>query len=317
MAETLIGIKNISKVFSTKKADVRAVDHVSLRIRRGETLGLVGESGSGKSTVGRLVTRLIRPTSGKIVYRGKDISRLTERQFRSFRKDIQIVFQNPNTALDPKRSVRELIAEPLMIHRIVPRQEIDGEILRLLDMVGLPMAAMTKMPQEFSGGEKQRICIARALAVRPRFLFLDEPVSSLDVSVQSKILNLLEELKQALDLTYLFVAHGLNVVRHISDRVAVMYLGQIQEIGETEELYEDPRHPYTRALVSSFPEPELDARRERIVLTGEIPSNTDEIRGCAFHTRCPYAREICRRKPPDLMIRGGRTIRCHGTGEWI
>jgi len=317
MAETLIGIKNVSKVFSSQKADTRAVDRVSLRIRRGETLGLVGESGSGKSTVGRLVARLIRPSSGKIVYRGKDISRLSERQFRAYRKDIQIVFQNPNTALDPKRSVRELITEPLMIHRIVPRSEIDGEIVRLLDMVGLSTAAMAKMPREFSGGEKQRICIARALAVRPRFLFLDEPVSSLDVSVQSKILNLLEELKQALDLTYLFVAHGLNVVRHISDRVAVMYLGQIQEIGETEELYENPRHPYTQALVSAFPEPELTARRTRIVLKGEIPSGAEEIRGCVFHNRCPYARELCRNKAPDLAIRGGRMIRCHGTGERI
>lgn len=317
MAETLIGIKNVSKVFSSQKADTRAVDRVSLRIRRGETLGLVGESGSGKSTVGRLVARLIRPSSGKIVYRGKDISRLSERQFRAYRKDIQIVFQNPNTALDPKRSVRELITEPLMIHRIVPRSEIDGEIIRLLDMVGLSTAAMAKMPREFSGGEKQRICIARALAVRPRFLFLDEPVSSLDVSVQSKILNLLEELKQALDLTYLFVAHGLNVVRHISDRVAVMYLGQIQEIGETEELYENPRHPYTQALVSAFPEPELTARRTRIVLKGEIPSGAEEIRGCVFHNRCPYARELCRNKAPDLAIRGGRMIRCHGTGERI
>lgn len=317
MAETLIGIKNVSKHFSTTHADVRAVDGLSLRIRRGETLGLVGESGSGKSTVGRLVTRLIRPTSGRIFYEGRDISRLGERQFRSYRKDMQIVFQNPNTALDPKRSVRNLIAEPLMIHGIVPRRELDGEIIRLLNMVGLSRAAMTKMPREFSGGEKQRICVARALAVRPRFLFLDEPVSSLDVSVQSKILNLLEELKQALDLTYLFVAHGLNVVRHISDRVAVMYLGQIQEIGDTEDLYEDPRHPYTQALVSSFPEPELDARRERIVLSGEIPSNTDAIRGCAFHTRCPYAGDICRRVAPDLTMRGGRMVRCHGRGGGV
>ena len=317
MADTLIGVKNIKKVFCSPKGDVRAVDGVSLRIRRGETLGLVGESGSGKSTVGRLITRLVRPTSGKILYCGRDITRLGERQFRDLRKDMQIVFQNPNTALDPKRSVRDLIAEPLLIHRIVPRHEIDREICRLLTMVGLPQAVMTKMPREFSGGEKQRICIARALSVGPRFLFLDEPVSSLDVSVQSKILNLLEDLKQELSLTYLLVAHGLNVVRHISDRVAVMYLGQIQEIGDTEELYEDPRHPYTQALISSFPEPDMDARRKRIVLAGEIPSNTDGIQGCVFHTRCPYVRDICRRQAPEIKMRGGRMIRCHGTGDAI
>lgn len=314
----LIEVKNLKKYFKVNTGKilsetkyVKAVDGVSFKIFEGETFGLVGESGCGKSTTGQLILRLLLPTSGEIYLDGINIYNYSERKFRRLRKDIQIIFQDSSCALDPKMTIEDILAEPLVIHKIVSKYEVPKEVRRLLNAVGLSKDAAKKFPHEFSGGQRQRIGIAKAIATRPRFILCDEPVSSLDVSIQSQILNLMEDLQKEHNLTYLFIAHGLNVVKHVSNRVGVMYLGKIMEIGDVENIYNNPIHPYTKALISAFPDPELDAKRDRIILKGEVPSPINRPKGCSFHTRCPFAMDICKEKEPKLTeVFDGHYVAC-------
>ena len=304
-------------------AQVRAVDGVSFIIRRGETLGLVGESGCGKTTTGRCILRLYRPTSGSILYDGEDLSQSKSSELRHMRRRMQVIFQDPYSSLNPRMTAGNIIGEPLIIHGMAgSKQEYRERVAELLTVVGLNPYMADRFPHEFSGGQRQRIGIARALAVRPEFLVCDEPVSALDVSIQAQIINLLEELQEQFGLTFLFIAHDLAVVRHISDRVAVMYLGRIVEIASREEIYENPIHPYTKALLSAvpIPDPILDAQRERIILTGEVPSPINPPIGCVFHPRCPVAIDECSRVVPELReVEAGHwaaCIRAAGYGNW-
>jgi oligopeptide/dipeptide ABC transporter ATP-binding protein len=316
----LLSVRNLVKVFESqagllnpKSPPVHAVSDVSFDLFPGEVLSLVGESGCGKSTTGRCLLRLIEPTSGSVTYNGEEILTKSEREMRALRKDLQIVFQDPFSSLHPKRRIRDIVAEPLIIHGM-PRAEAHARVPALLDMVSLAARDASKYPHEFSGGQRQRIGIARALSVDPKVLVLDEPVSALDVSIQAGVLRLLEELRDGLDLTYLFIAHDLSVVRHISSRTAVMYLGKIVEIGGVEDVFEHPMHPYTKALLSAapIPDPHTEAGRERIVLTGEVPSATAPPSGCRFRTRCWRAEELCAREEPLLVGRGtGHAVACH------
>ncbi|MBS4539090.1 ABC transporter ATP-binding protein [Clostridium sp. D2Q-11] len=316
--ETLIKVENLKKYFPMNKSNilthtqnVKAVDGISFDILKGETFGLVGESGSGKSTTGHLILRLLNPTDGKVYVEDKDIYQHSDRKFRKMRKDLQIIFQDASWALDPKMIIEDILTEPLRIHKIVPRFETEKEVKRLLDIVGLSKNDAKKFPHEFSGGQRQRIGIAKAISTRPKFILCDEPVSALDVSIQSKILNLLTDLQREYDLTYLFIAHGLNVVKHVSDRVGVMYLGKIMEIGNVNTIYNDPKHPYTKALISAFPDPNPEVKNERIVLKGEIPSPINPPKGCLFHTRCPYKMDICDKVIPQLTdINEGHKSAC-------
>ena len=282
--------------------DVKAVDGVSLTIERGETLGLVGESGCGKSTVGRALLRLNDPTAGSIVFDGTDITHLSESELRPLRRRMQMVFQDPYASLNPRHSVGRMVGEPLRVHRLARGKDVDARVRELLQIVGLPQDAATRYPHEFSGGQRQRIGLARSLALNPDFIVCDEPVSALDVSIQAQIINLLETLQSDFDLTYLFIAHDLAVVRHISDRVAVMYLGKIVEITDRLELYDNPLHPYTKALLAAvpIPDPVLEAERPRTVLMGEVPSPLNPPPGCVFHPRCPIAIDRCRGEVPPL-----------------
>ncbi len=314
----IIEVRDLKKHFeitpagSPYKSYVRAVDGVSFDILEGETLGLVGESGCGKSTTGRLILRLIKPTSGEIFLEGRDIYDISEKELRRIRKDIQVVFQNPYSALDPRMTIEDILSEPLSIHKIVFKYDYDKEVRRLLDLVGLCAEDARKFPHEFSGGQRQRIGIARAIAARPKFIICDEPVSALDVSVQSQILNLLDDLQKELKVSYLFIAHGLNVIRHVSNKVGVMYLGKIVESGSVEEIFDSPLHPYTKALLSSAPVPDPFSRREREVLKGEIPSPVSPPGGCSFHPRCRYAMNICREKKPFIQaVIGEHKVSCH------
>lgn len=290
---------------------VQAVDGVSLAIRPGETLGLVGESCCGKSTIGRSIVGLEKPTGGKILFEGRDIGGRSATEMIQLRKQLQIVFQDPYSSLHPRKTIGDLIAEPLKVHRIVPRQDVRKEVERLLELVGLPKASQGRYPHEFSGGQRQRVGIARALALRPKLIVCDEPVSALDVSIQAQVLNLLKELQDELNLTYLFIAHGLGAVKYISDRIAVMYLGKIVEIGPAKELFANPRHPYTKALLDAFPIADPRRKdRERIELQGDVPSPVHPPQGCRFHTRCPWAQEICRQKEPELLGEDGHMSAC-------
>jgi peptide/nickel transport system ATP-binding protein len=295
--------------------DIRAVDDVSLQIRRGETVGLVGESGCGKSTVGRTIVRLYKPTGGRVVFDGRDISKLGEGELRPLRRRMQMVFQDPFASLNPRHSVGRIVGEPLRTHGLATRREAATRVRELLHTVGLPQDAAGRYPHEFSGGQRQRIGLARALSLNPDFVVADEPVSALDVSIQAQIINLLEQLQEEFDLTYLFIAHDLAVVRHISDRIAVMYLGWIVEVSPAAELYDDPLHPYTISLLSAvpIPDPVIERDRSSILLSGDLPSPANPPSACRFHTRCPYVQPTrCRDEVPTLRtLASGHEVACH------
>ncbi len=300
-------------VFSRVIGWVKAVDGVSFAVKKGETLGVVGESGCGKTTTGRTILRLIEPTEGKAIFEGMDIFSLNKTELRRIRRDIQIIFQDPYASLNPRMTVGDIVGEALDIHKLVKtKKEREEKISELLDVVGLLPQHMRRYPHEFSGGQRQRIGIARALAVQPKFIVADEPVSALDVSIQAQVINLLEDLQEKFKLTYLFIAHDLSVVRHISTRVAVMYLGKLVELAETEELFEHPAHPYTEALLSAVPIPDPEVKKQRIILEGDVPSPVNPPSGCRFHTRCRYAKPICKEKEPELKdLGGGHYVACH------
>lgn len=317
--DTLISIRDLKVHFGSgggvfaKRSAVRAVDGVSLDIVKGETLGLVGESGCGKSTLGKAILRLVEATSGKVIHGGVDVSDLGASALREKRKHLQMIFQDPYASLDPRMTVGQIVAEPLRTFGIVTKDETEKRVTELLEAVGLNAAFSRRYPHEFSGGQRQRIGIARALAAEPEFIVADEPVSALDVSIQAQILNLLRSIQRSRGLTYLFISHDLRAVRHVADRIAVMYLGKIVEIGDAKSVYENPMMPYTRALISAVPVPDpvIEAKRERIILKGDVPSPTDPPSGCRFRTRCPIAVEECGSKEPELReIADGRFVAC-------
>ena len=290
-------------VLQRKIADIKAVDGVSFEIRRGETLGLVGESGCGKTTTGRCILQLYKPTAGQVLFEGNDLTTLKGGHLRRFRRRMQMIFQDPYSSLDPRQNAGSIIGEPLIVHKMTnSRGEYREQVSELLSVVGLNPSMANRFPHEFSGGQRQRIGVARALAVRPSLIVCDEPVSALDVSIQAQVINLLEDLQEQFNLTYLFIAHDLSVVRHISDRIAVMYLGKIMELADRTELYENPLHPYTKALLSAvpIPDPVIESQRERIILTGDVPSPLRPPPGCVFHTRCPIAIDECSQVVPEL-----------------
>jgi oligopeptide/dipeptide ABC transporter ATP-binding protein len=299
-------------IFAREVGAVRAVDGVDFAIGRGETLGLVGESGCGKSTTGRMLIRLIEPTSGTVRFEGQPLQGLDADRMRALRREMQIIFQDPFGALNPRMAVQDIIAEPLVVHRWRTRAEQRRRVRDLLEVVGLAGYHAERFPHEFSGGQRQRIGIARALALSPKFIICDEPVSALDVSIQAQIINLMQDLQAELGLTYLFISHDLGVVKHIADRVAVMYLGRIVEIADKKRLYAGPRHPYTQGLMASIPVPRPGRRRERLVVRGDVPSPSDPPSGCRFHTRCPHVMEVCRRLEPRLLnVEPDHAAACH------
>ena len=318
-SDVLLSVRNLVKSFpikggilSREVASVKAVSDVSFDIRRGETLGLVGESGCGKSTLGRCILRLIEPSSGQILFKGQDITKIGAQEMRRLRRQMQIIFQDPYASLNPRMTVEDILGEPLDIHGLCEtRQDRLNRIHKLLDLCGLRREAVSRYPHEFSGGQRQRICIARALAVEPEFIVCDEPVSALDVSIQAQIVNLMQDLQSELKLTYLFIAHDLKVVEHISNRVAVMYLGKVAELAEADELYANPRHPYSTALLSAIPMPDPEYRKKRIILHGDVPSPINPPTGCYFHPRCPMAQDRCKVEHPQLRNIGSQSGAAH------
>ncbi|EIJ81858.1 oligopeptide ABC transporter ATP-binding protein [Bacillus methanolicus PB1] len=318
----ILELQNVKKHFSIKAGflqktvgHIKAVDGINLKVKKGETIGIVGESGCGKSTAGRTIIRLYKPTEGKILFKGRDISRLSESELRkSVRKDIQMIFQDPFASLNPRKTLRSIIREPLNTHNMYSGKKRDERVEELLEKVGLNASYINRYPHEFSGGQRQRIGIARALALNPELIIADEPVSSLDVSIQAQIINLMEDLQEEFSLTYLFISHDLSVVRHISDRVGVMYLGKMMELADKHKLYSDPLHPYTQALLSAVPvlRKKGVAKRERIILKGELPNPASPPKGCVFHTRCPAATDLCRQLVPDFKeIKRNHFVACH------
>lgn len=298
---------------------VRAVDGISFSIERGKTMGLVGESGSGKTTIGRTIVRLYKPTAGEMIFEGQDLAKLQGEALRQMRRKVQMIFQDPFASLNPRYTIGSLVSEPMNVYRVASAKEIRERTEELLHIVGLRPEYIDRYPHEFSGGQRQRIAVARALAINPEFVIADEPVSALDVSIRAQVLNLLQRLQQQFNLTYLFVSHDLSVVRHVADRIAVMYLGKIVELSDREELYASPKHPYTRALLSAvpIPDPKVEKRRQRIILSGDLPSPINIPRGCRFHTRCPMAQQICREVEPAFERKEGvnHYAACHFSEE--
>ena len=316
MADKILEVKNLKKYFSTKRGELHAVDDVSFTLERGKTLGLVGESGCGKSTTGRTILRLLEPTSGAVLFEGKDVSKLSRNELRHARKDMQIIFQDPYSSLDPRKTVAQIISEPIITNKLLKtKAEIESRVEELMEIVGLAPRLFNSYPHELDGGRRQRIGIARALAMEPKFIVCDEPVSALDVSIQAQILNLLKELQAKLGLSYIFITHDLSVVNHFADDIAVMYLGQIVEKAPSEELFRNPMHPYTKALLSAIPIPELGAKKERILIKGEITSPIDPPDECRFYKRCNYACDKCKKTPQLIEVEPGHFVACHLVGE--
>ena len=323
-AEEILTVKNLKKyypvkagVFQRTVGQVKAVDDVGFHINKGETVGLVGESGCGKSTLGATLIRLEKATGGQIVFQGKDISSLKSKELFEFRREMQIIFQDPYASLNPRMTIADIIGEPIDIHKLAKnRQERNQKVATLLEKVGLTTEQMGRYPHEFSGGQRQRIAVARALAVGPKLVVADEPVSALDVSIQAQVINILQDLQKEFSLTYLFISHDLSVVKHISDRVIVMYLGKIVEMAEKDDLYSNPLHPYTQSLISAIPIPNTSHKKNRIILKGDVPSPLNPPSGCRFHTRCPNAMEICGAKEPAIIDWGNNHfVACHLMGK--
>ncbi|TVY08542.1 ABC transporter ATP-binding protein [Paenibacillus cremeus] len=299
-------------LFRKEVGSVKAVDDISFHVKKGESFGLVGESGCGKSTTGRSILRLIEPSEGKVMFDGQEITSMSKEQLRLIRKDMQVVFQDPFASLNPRHTVRKILEEPYIVHGIGNAEERMERVLELMEHVGLNRSQLDRFPHQFSGGQRQRIVIARALALKPKLIVADEPVSALDVSIQSQIINLLKDLQKQFQLTYIFIAHDLSVVKHFCDRVAVMYLGRIVELADTKELYREPKHPYTQALLSAVPVPDPFTEKQRIILQGDVPSPANAPLGCAFHTRCPLATDRCKTERPQLKpVGAGHQVACH------
>ncbi|MDQ0156180.1 ABC transporter ATP-binding protein [Robertmurraya andreesenii] len=319
MSDVLLKVDNLKKyfpikggIFGKRIGEVKAVDDVSFYVKKGETLGLVGESGCGKSTTGRALMRLIEPTEGQVLFEGKDLTKLNAEEMRRMRKEIQMVFQDPFASLNPRHTIQKILEEPLIVHGIKDKMERKRRVKEMLEVVGLNSYHAKRYPHQFSGGQRQRIGIARALMTKPKLIIADEPVSALDVSIQSQVLNLLEDLQKEFQLTYIFIAHDLGVVKHISDRIGVMYLGRLVEMTEAERLYEKPSHPYTKALLASIPIPDPDVQKESELLMGDLPSPSNPPKGCAFHTRCSECMEVCKTVRPELKeIEPGHFAACH------
>lgn len=316
--ENILEVSHLKKYFPIKgtlgsaKGEVKAVDDVSFNIKRGTTMGLVGESGCGKSTTGRTILRLIEKTDGQVLFNGIDVNKASKKEMRELRTKMQIIFQDPYSSLSPRLPIGEIIGEAVKEHNLVPKDEYDAYITKIMNSCGLQEYHKDRYPHEFSGGQRQRICIARAIAVNPEFIVCDEPVSALDVSIQAQVINLLKDLQDEYNLTYLFISHDLSVVEHISDTVGVMYLGGLVETGATEDIFKNPLHPYTKALFSAIPIPDPDAKLNRIILEGSIPSPANPPAGCKFHTRCSECMEICKKQAPKVKDMGnGHMVRCH------
>ncbi|MBM7096283.1 MULTISPECIES: ABC transporter ATP-binding protein [Alteribacter] len=325
MSKPLLEVKGLKKyfdvtggVFSKKVGEVKAVDDVSFTVYEKEVLGIVGESGCGKSTTGKALLRLTEPTDGQVLFEGKDITGLSEDAMRKMRRDMQIIFQDPYASLNPRHKVEKILGEPLIVHGIGDKEERRKKVREILEVVGLPGEHASRYPHQFSGGQRQRIGIARALIVNPKLIVCDEPVSALDVSIQSQILNLMEDLQEEFGLTYLFIAHDLSVVKHISDRIGVMYLGRMVELSDNEDLYDNPLHPYTKSLLSAVPNPDPDVKKERIILQGDVPSPSNPPSGCAFHTRCPEAMDVCKQVRPEFKEHSvNHFVACHLYDETV
>lgn len=317
MGEKLLEVKNLKKYFKTKKGMLHAIDDVSFIINKGETLGLVGESGCGKSTTGRAILRLHEPTAGEVLYHNENIVKYSANEMKKMRSKMQIVFQDPYSSLNPRLTVEELIAEPLYVNHIYKtRKETEERVKYVMEIVGLEQRLISIYPHELDGGRRQRIGIARALSLEPEFIVLDEPVSALDVCIQAQILNLMNKLQKQFNLTYLFISHNLSVVKHVSDNIAVMYLGKIVELSDYKSLFINPAHPYTQALLSAIPIAKVDVKRERIILEGDVPSPVDPPEGCRFYGRCMYRKDLCREKTPELRAIGpSRWVACHYSGN--